>query len=256
MGVGIVIICTNSYFLLGLRFIKNFLQHYKGLFEIDFYIFTDTDPTPYFENKPNLHYYHTCHTTWIEATNSKFKNILCLKDLKSDYIYYFDADTNITADFTESLWFLGDLVGGEHYNNIYFNPDWTLKHKSYDRNPKSSAYIPFDTPLEQMYYLGSFFGGKREIVIEFCQKLYDNQCYNSTLKIEPIWNDESYINHYFHYKKPSRIILYSQFKFKTSDKGGLKTVHSIGPNIEQAKQALINNPEKLFKLVNGIPEFI
>jgi len=254
MRIGIVIICTNCYFLLGLRFIKNFAHHYKGSAEIAFYIFSDTDPTPYFNINLDINFYYTTHKSWIEATNSKFKNILSLKDVNSDYLYYFDADTNIKKDFVE-IWFLGDFVGGIHYNNNYLKKDGSLQDKPYDRNIKSSSYIPFDTQLEQIYYLGAFFGGKTAKVMELCQQLYENQIINKAVNIEPVWNDESYLNHYFHYNKPSYIVPYKRFEFITSDKGGLNTVHNTGPNIDVAKRLIINNPDKLFDLVNGAPYF-
>ena len=37
--IGIVIIATNSYFVLGIRFIKKFMHHYKGSQKITFYFF-------------------------------------------------------------------------------------------------------------------------------------------------------------------------------------------------------------------------
>ena len=40
--IGIVIIATNAYFVLGIRFIKKFMQHYKGNSEIKFYCFNST----------------------------------------------------------------------------------------------------------------------------------------------------------------------------------------------------------------------
>ena len=46
-NIGIVIIATNAYFVLGVRFIKKFMHHYKGDNSITFYFFSDTDPKPY-----------------------------------------------------------------------------------------------------------------------------------------------------------------------------------------------------------------
>ena len=254
MNIGIVIICTNCYFLLGVRFIKNFTHHYKGSAEITFYVFSDTDPRPYFNINPNIVFFNTSHTCWLEATNSKFKNILLLNDVNSDYLYYFDADTNIKQDFVEQ-WFLGDVVGGIHFNNNYLKEDGSLQEKPYDRNIKSTSYIPFDTQLEQIYYLGAFFGGKKEKIIELCKQLYENQLINKANNVEPVWNDESYLNHYFHYNNPSYIIPYKRFEFITSDKGGLNTVHNTGPNIDISKQLIIDKPDKLFELVHGLPYF-
>jgi len=242
MRIGIVIICTNSYFILGLRFIKKFMKHYKGENEIVFYLFTDTDPIPYAPNL-NIRYFHTVHKHWQDGTNSKFKNILDLKEESCDYLYYFDADTNIYKDFTE--WFLGDLVGGEHYNNRW--PD----EKPYERYPKSRAYIPRDTPLLQMYFYGAFFGGKKEHVLAFCQLNYEKQQDDKLIGFEPCWNDESYINHSFHYHPPT-FVPNDKFEFSVSDKGGIGETRNTSLDIESYKRTVLENPTKVFDIENKI----
>ena len=45
--VGIVILATNSYFILGVNFIRKFMQYYKGECEIKFYFFSDENPNAY-----------------------------------------------------------------------------------------------------------------------------------------------------------------------------------------------------------------
>lgn len=240
MRIGIVVICTNAYFILGLRFIKKFMKHYKGENKIVFYLFTDTDPIPYAPNL-NIRYFHTVHKHWQDGTNSKFKNMLELKDEPCDSFYYFDADTNIDKDFTE--WFLGDLVGGEHYNN-----SWE-QEKPYDRNPLSRSYVPKDTPLLQMYFYGAFFGGKKEQVLAFCQTNYDNQEADKLIGYEPCWNDESYINHYFHYHPPT-VVPTDQFAFCISDKGGIGETRNTSLVIEHYKNVLLENPTIVFDISN------
>ena len=42
--VGIVILATNAYFVLGVNFMRKFSHHYKGDAKITFYFFSDTDP--------------------------------------------------------------------------------------------------------------------------------------------------------------------------------------------------------------------
>ena len=101
---------------------------------------------------PAIEYYNEQHTNWADGTNSKFKDIISLSNCKSDYLYYFDADTNINQDFTEE-WFIGDLVGGEHYGNRNF----LSGGKGFDRHPLSKAYVPEDSPLPYTYHYGAFF---------------------------------------------------------------------------------------------------
>ncbi len=115
--IGIVILATNSYFILGVRFIKKFMYHYKGESAIKFYFFSDENPKEYLPDNIDVEYHPTFHHNWVDATNDKFRSIILLGETTDcDYLYYFDADTSVSRDFTEE-WFLGDFVGGEHYGN-------------------------------------------------------------------------------------------------------------------------------------------
>jgi hypothetical protein len=216
MTIGIVVIATNSYFILGLRFIKRFMHFYKGNQNIKFYFFSDLDPKEYLSDQVDIKYINSFHKEWSEGTNSKFKNIISLNEEELDYIFYFDADTNVCSDFYED-WFLGDLVAGEHFGNR----TWMIVDKPFDRNPQSKAYIPKDTNLPQTYYYGAFFGGKKEKVISLCKLMLEWQIEDKKIPHEPIFNDESYLNCYFHNNLPSYTVPTENFPFMVSDKGGI-----------------------------------
>jgi len=245
MNIAITLVATNAYFVLGIRFIKKFVHYYKGDKKITFYIFTDENPKDYLSNDINFKYYETSHKSWVDATNSKFKNIISIEeDLKDeDYIYQFDADTNIDKDFTDE-WFLGDLVGGEHYGNRNY-----LKGSvGFDHNPVSKAYIPYDTPLPCTYHYGAFFGGKKDEVIKFCKTLYHNQLEDKKIPYEPVVNDESYINQYFHYNPPTLTVPCDKFQFLISDKGGMPETRNTKHNIEDFKKRMRENAQKIFEI--------
>jgi len=247
MNIGIVIICTNAYFVLGIRFVRRFMKFYKGSSNIQFYLFTDTDPAKYLPDLTNVSYKHTMHNSWLESTNSRYKDILTLQNKNIDYIYYFDADTNIYSNFTET-WFLGDLVGGQHFGDATYMPK---EGRPYDRNPLSSAYIPNDTSLPQMYYHGAFWGGKTQNIIQLCKTLYNNQLKNKEISHEPRWNDESYLNQYFHYNPPSFVVLATKFQFGVSDKGSIEETRDSKKNIEKLKTDILTRPTALFNIQNG-----
>jgi hypothetical protein len=84
------------------RFIKKFMYHYKGGSEIKFYFFSDTDPSAYVNEEISIEFIQDKHNNWVEGTNSKFKNIISLENCDSDYLYYFDADTNVNNDFSDN----------------------------------------------------------------------------------------------------------------------------------------------------------
>lgn len=241
--IGIVIVATNAYFILGVRFIRRFMHFYKGERDIKFYFFSDTNPEKYLPIVPTpIEFHHAQHNSWVDGTNSKFSNIIKLSVVDSDYLYYFDADTNIQKPFTEN-WMLGDLVGGEHYSNRT-----TLSSGvGFDRNPKGNSYVPWNSSHPYTYYYGAFFGGKREKLIDMMCTLAEWQTEDKRIHYEPPVNDESYINKYFHYNPP-RTIPIEEFEFIVSDKGGIGNTRVINLSIEEHKKNISLNRDQLWDL--------
>ncbi len=244
-NIGIVILATNAYFVLGIRFIKKFIHHYKGNSHITFYFFSDTDTKSYVSDNIDIEFFKVYHSNWVEGTNDKFKNIISLSECKSDYLYYFDADTNISRDFTED-WFLGDLVGGEHYGNR----TWLKDGAGFDRNPQSKAYVPLDSQLPYTYHYGAFFGGKKERVLNFCSTLREWQIEDKKIPYEPGCNDESYINTYFHFNPPYTVPC-EKFMFDISDKGGIGETRNPNLEIEKYKTEMLTNKDSVFDIRGG-----
>lgn len=232
--IGIVILGTNAYSILMIRFVKRFMQFYKGDRKIKFFLFSDLDPKDYLPEGIDYEFIYTTNKSWVDGTNLKFRSILKLSE-QSDiqYLAYFDADTNINSEFTEE-WFIGELVGGQHYDDESRMKDV----KAYDRNPRSTAYIPYNTPLKQTYYYGAFFSGELKKMMEFCQILLDSQVADKQWGYEAAVNDESHINHYFHYNRPITIPS-KEFKFIVSDKGGIGDTRIMNLDINIVKKDLL-----------------
>jgi hypothetical protein len=229
------------------------MHHYKGMENIKFFIFSDESPMEYVPLGTNIQFIRQTHLSWLDATNSKFQNILDLaNNLQGiDYVYYFDADTEISKDFTED-WFLGELVGGEHFGNR----GWLQGCVGYDKNPRSQAYVPPDTPLPCMYYYGAFFGGRTSRVQEFCSILRQYQLEDRKIQYEPGCNDESYINHYFHYHPPTLVVPTEKFMFVISDKGGLQGIRHPDMDIQYYKDEMKKHPDTPFNIRNCLIEWI
>ena len=245
MTIGVVILATNAYFVLGVRFIKKFMHHYKGEARIKFYFFSDENPAEYLPEQIDVEYHQVFHQSWVEATNDKFRSILSLESCDADYLYYFDADTGVSKDFDES-WFLGDLVGGEHYGNR----GWLANGVGFDKNPASKAYVPDDTTLPCTYHYGAFFGGKRDRVIDFCNTLREWQLEDKKIPYEPGVNDESYINAYFHYNPPMTVPC-EKFAFDISHKGGIGETRDTKLDVRDLKTQMRINRYLDYDISNG-----
>ena len=217
MEIGIVIIGTNNYLIIAIRLIKNFLHFYKGKANIKFYLFCDDDPYQYLSEEESKHVmpFMNNHNRWRDGTNAKFTNILKLENKLVNYIYYFDADTDIDKPFTED-WFIGDVVGGQHYLDESFRKKDDFP---FDYNITSSCFVDLTFGLPKTYYYGAFFGGTKNNMIKFCTKLLGQMKYNQKINHEPVWNDESYINAEFYYNPPSKVVKCPDFPFLVSVKG-------------------------------------
>lgn len=234
--IGIVILGTNAYSVLMIRFVKRFMQFYKGNRKIKFFLFSDLDPKDYLPEGIDYEFIYTTNKNWVDGTNLKFKSILSIPKEYLDecsQIYYLDADTNINKDFTEE-WFLGDLVAGQHYAD-----QGSMKEiKNFERNPRSKAYVPYDTKLPQVYTYGAFWGGSIENIIRFCQTMLEWQIADKSWGYEPGVNDESFSNCYFHYNPPTKLVLTNEFAFAVSDKGGIGDPRHMDLDVEAIKNLL------------------
>ena len=219
MKIGVILIATNSYIVLSIKFVKRFMYFYTGNAKITFYIFTDKDPHEYLPDDVNIVFIETHHRNWVEGTDSKFSSIISIEDklVNEDFCIYVDSDTSVNKHFNEE-WFIGESVGGQHYDDL---GRMIREGRPFDRNPRSKAYIPRDSKLPQMYYYGAFFAFSSKKMIEFCKLLRSYQLEDKKWGYEPAVNDESYINREFHFNPPSKIVLIKDFKFAISDKSGI-----------------------------------
>lgn len=249
--IGIIILATNAYFILGVRFVRRFLHFYKGERDVKFYFFSDINPAEYLPVGTNIEFHHTQHTSWVDGTNSKFRNIIKLQYCSSDWLFYFDADTNIIKDFTEE-WMIGEnneafgkVVSGEHYSARTSLKDGA----GFDRNPIGNSYVPETDKGPYTYRYGAFFGGETIYMIDMCQVLRTWQYDDQKIGYEPPVNDESYLNKYFHYN-PNYTVPIEKFEFVVSDKGGLGNTRIMDLDIEDIKKQVLLNREKLWNIQN------
>jgi hypothetical protein len=221
---GVIVFGTNNYSPLGLRFIHKYLRYAKDADQTLFYFFSDIDPSAYLKQHESTKviWKKIYNNNWLEGVNNRFTEIANLNlDKNIEYIYHFDADTNISKNF--SLPQINGIIANEHFGNT----SWMANNKNFDRNPNSMAYVPLDTKLEQIYYHCAFWGGSPNKVKNMCRTLISWQQQDKMINYEPRVNDESYLNKYFHYNKPDYIILSKDFSLDVSCKGGIANSRHI-----------------------------
>ncbi|XP_059211730.1 alpha-1,3-galactosyltransferase 2-like [Centropristis striata] len=189
-------------------YLKNFLtsaeQHFMPGLQVTFYVFTDQP-----EKVPNIQLgpqrslkviQVEKHSRWQDISMMRMKTIS--DTLESDirhhckYVFCFDVDQLFKARFGSEA--LGDSVAMIHAG-LFRTPKYL---QTFDRNPKSKAYLP----AGDYYYHAAVFGGlcgNVKDLVDFC---YQGIMEDKQNNVEALWHDESHLNKYYWLHKPTKLL--------------------------------------------------
>ena len=189
MKICILTIATNKY----LQFVEKLYEDISEKFcpgaEINCLLFTDHEIE---EAGDNVRVHYIDHEPWPMPTLKRYNYFVKEKDfiLEHDYCFYFDADMRIDG-VVEVEEVCGDLVATRHGYQSLSDP----ASQTFDRNPKSLAYVPFDQKTVS-YYAGGFNGGKTESFMEMAEVIANNVNKDLEKGVVALWHDESHMNRY------------------------------------------------------------
>tara|TARA_B100002019_G_scaffold283074_1_gene289046 strand:+ start:8377 stop:9111 length:735 start_codon:yes stop_codon:yes gene_type:complete len=188
MKICILTIATNKYIQFVERLLNNIEENFLEGHEIECLLFTDHEIE---ESSDNVRISQIDHEPWPMPTLKRYNYFMKEKDFISqfDYCFYFDVDMGIVDKVGDEI--LGDLVATMHpYQSFY-----PKKDRSYDRNPKSLAYVaPGDEGPN--YYAGGFNGGKTECFLKMSEVIADRVNKDLENDVIALWHDESQMNRY------------------------------------------------------------
>ena len=195
--IAVLYIATGRYIVFWKDFYKSSQKYFLKNYEKEYFVFTDNENFP-FKNKSNVHYINQPNLGWPDNTLMRFDMFLTQKNkLKNfDYIYFFNANMQFKSQVDKDI--LPDesgLVMGLHPG--FYNK--TPNEYTYDRNPESTAYIPYD---QGKYYVqGCLNGGTSEAYLKLCEECSKNIHKDKEKNIVALWHDESHLNKYVLNKK-------------------------------------------------------
>ncbi|XP_058238590.1 globoside alpha-1,3-N-acetylgalactosaminyltransferase 1-like isoform X2 [Hemibagrus wyckioides] len=212
---------SNRY----VRFLKDFLesaeQHFMVGYRVHYYLFTDRpDEVPVVTLGPGrqLTVIKTPSSDrWQEITLRRMEMIEKLIEerlvTEADYIFSLDVDTKFCGHWGSET--LADIIAVLHPG--YFGTP--QREFPYERRPESVAFIP---PEEgDYYYGGAVIGGRIGYVHKLTKTCHAQLDVDRANQIEVAWQEESHLNKYFLYNKPSKVLspeyLWQDFKEKTSN---------------------------------------
>uniref|UniRef100_A0A674AEG5 Globoside alpha-1,3-N-acetylgalactosaminyltransferase 1-like n=1 Tax=Salmo trutta TaxID=8032 RepID=A0A674AEG5_SALTR len=192
------------------RFLQDFLEtaekHFMVDFNVRYYVFTDRP-----DDVPSVNLSQGRHLSVIQVPGSNRWQEISARRMEiiqtaierqisreADYIFCLDVDSKFHARWGAKS--LGRLVAVIH---PWFYQQ-TRDHFTYERRPASTAYIPMDEG--DYYYAGAVFGGSVEDVYtltKVCRNQLEEDARNS---IEAAWQEESHLNRYLLYNKPSKLL--------------------------------------------------
>lgn len=203
---------ATTVFALGkyTQFLKDFLEsaeqnYFVGL-RVHYYVFTDHP-----EQVPAVKLSDEHHLTvltvpssnrWQEITLSRMARLEELIESRlvneADYVFSLDVDTKFYGRWGVET--LGRLVGVIH-PGYYKTP---REQYPYERRPESQAFIP--SAEGDYYYGGAVIGGLVKDVHEIAKTCREQLDIDASKSIEAAWQEESHLNKYFLYNKPSKVL--------------------------------------------------
>jgi histo-blood group ABO system transferase len=186
MKICILTIATNKYINFVQALYDNIEQYFLPGHQKTCVLFTEHDC----ESSDNVKISQIQHEPWPIPTLKRYNYFLKEKDfiLQHDYCFYFDVDMRIDSIVGDEV--LSNLVGTKHFYKTWETPE----QFSYERNPKSLAYVPFGEG--KSYYAGGFNGGKTKNFIQMSEVIADRVNKDLENSIVAVWHDESHMNRY------------------------------------------------------------
>lgn len=137
-----------------------------------------------------FHFKHINHESWPYVTLKRFEYFSSM-NLNVDYSFYIDVDSEFIGELDNSFlpqWF----AATEHPLEIQTN--------QLEKNPNSRAYLPNRT---ERYFCGGFFGGHQNHFMHLSTLLAGRIRDDLNRRVMAVWHDESHLNWYLYYHKPS-----------------------------------------------------
>ena len=192
--IAILYVCTGKYEIFWKDFFCSYEKYFLSETEKHYYVFTDADRIYAQDECRRIHKIYQKNLGWPDNTLMRFhifsKYFEELADY--DYVFFMNANCQCVSSITEKefLPIDEDILVVKHPG--FYNK--TNKEFTYDRNPKSTAYIPKG---EGEYYVcGGVNGGKSKSFIKLMKKLMENIDKDKENNVIALWHDESQLNKY------------------------------------------------------------
>lgn len=190
-------------------FLKAFLetaeQHFMVGHHVTYYVFTDRPAdVPHVLLKEGRQLVVLSVRSYARWQDVSMRRMEMINNVSERFRH--EVDYLVCADVDMKFW---DHVGVEILSPLFgtLHPAfYTANRKAftYERRRRSQAYIPWDEG--DFYYIGAFFGGSVAEVQQLTSACHQAMMVDKAKGIEAVWHDESHLNKYLLYHKPTKVL--------------------------------------------------
>lgn len=205
-SIGVLYICTGPYVLFWKDFLESFEKNFLPNIEKKYFVFTDATDI-YAENDKNVNKIYIENQPWPLITLFRFSTFLKIEEVISecDYLMFSNANMICGNRVTEDEFLPRENMGEEL--SVTLHPGYYGMENinfPYERNPKSTAYIPWN--CGKRYVIGAMYVGTSDFFIKMSKTLKKNIEEDLKNNIIAKFHDESQLNRYIIKKSSIRYL--------------------------------------------------
>lgn len=193
MKTAILYICTGKYNQFFESFYASCEKFFlKNISQVEYFVFTDNMKLT---KAPNVHLFYKVCEGFPKDSLFRFDMFLSIKEQLQtfDYAFFFNANMLVCAPIGE------DFLPQKESLMAVIHPGFYRKPSSlypYERNKKSTAFIPYRKGHKYVYYMGSLNGGKTLDFLQMAEVCSRNTHTDYANGIVACVHDESHLNKY------------------------------------------------------------
>ncbi|XP_062062850.1 histo-blood group ABO system transferase 2-like [Lepus europaeus] len=204
--VGLTVFAVKKYVAFLRLFLETAEQHFMVGHRVTYYVFTDRPAdvprVPLREGRRLAVLAVRSHARWQDVSMHRMETISRFSEQRFrhevDYLVCADVDMKFRDHVGVEI--LSPLFGTLHPG--FYRAD--RQAFTYERRPRSQAYIPPDEG--DFYYMGALFGGSVAEVQRLTSACHQAMVLDKANGIEAVWHDESHLNKYLLYHKPTKVL--------------------------------------------------
>uniref|UniRef100_F7BTW1 ABO, alpha 1-3-N-acetylgalactosaminyltransferase and alpha 1-3-galactosyltransferase n=1 Tax=Ornithorhynchus anatinus TaxID=9258 RepID=F7BTW1_ORNAN len=204
--VGLTVFAIKKYVIFLKLFLETAEKHFMVGHKVNNYVYTDrpadVPAVPLREGGKTVVLEVQNYARWQDVSMHRMEMIsyFAQQRFHREVEYLVCADVDMKFSDHVGVEILSPLFGTLHPGSYGAE----RRSFTFERWPLSQAYIPPDEG--DFYYMGAFFGGTVSEVYKLTKECHQAMMMDKSSRIEAVWHDESHLNNYLLYHKPTKVL--------------------------------------------------